>query len=162
MSVTKKSMWKSYQFPMILLLSIALGSIIGLVFGEKAMVLQPFGTVFLNLMFTVVVPLVFVTISSAVGSMVNMKRLGKILGSMFATFIGTGLIASLLVIPVASRTGGHACAGRRCRAASHAIVSALTVGDFSGLLSKSNMLPLVVFSILFVGGKDWLQRKLDD
>jgi len=100
MFVTKKSMWKSYQFPIILLLSIVLGSIIGLVFGEKAMVLQPFGTVFLNLMFTVVVPLVFVTISSAVGSMVNMKRLGKILGSMFATFIGTGLIASLLVIPV--------------------------------------------------------------
>jgi Na+/H+-dicarboxylate symporters len=87
MSVTKKSMWKSYRFPIILLLSIALSSIIGLVFGEKAMVLQPFGTVFLNLMFTVVVPLVFVTISSAVGSMVNMKRLGKILGSMFATFI---------------------------------------------------------------------------
>lgn len=73
----KKSFWQYYKFPIILLSAIILGSIIGLVFGKKAAVLQPFGDIFLNAMFTIVVPLVFVTIASAVSSMADMKRLGK-------------------------------------------------------------------------------------
>ena len=42
-----------------------------------------------------VVPMVFVSIVNAVGSMLNMNRLGKILGSLIGVFIVTGLIASV-------------------------------------------------------------------
>lgn len=157
MSISKKSMWQSYRFPIVLLFAIGVGSVIGVIFGEKAMVLKPLGTVFLNLMFTIVVPLVFVTIASAVGGMVNMKRLGRILVTMFGVFIFTGLIASLVVIPVvkiwppAQGVSLALKAGEMLESVnlSEAIVQAITVSDFSLLLSKSNMMPLIVFAILF-------------
>ena len=60
----------------------------------------PLGDIFLNLMFTIVVPMVFVSISSAVGNMVNMKRLGKILSSLVMVFVITGAIAGVLVLVV--------------------------------------------------------------
>ena len=100
----KKSFWEQYKMPILLLGSIAIGSIIGIIspaFGQK---LKPIGDIFLNLLFTIVVPLVFVSIASAVGSMVNMKRLGKILGSTIAVFLitilGVILGGMLLVIAI--------------------------------------------------------------
>ena len=96
----KKKIWESYRFPLILLAGIIVGAVIGVIFGEKATVLQPIGQIFINLMFTIVVPMVFVSITTAVGSMLNMKRLGKILGSMVMTFIATGVCAAILVLVV--------------------------------------------------------------
>lgn len=157
MSGYKKSVWENYKFSITLIMAIAIGSIIGIVFGEKAIILKPFGDIFLNLMFTVVTPLVFLTIASAVGSMVNMKRLGKILGNMFLTFVITGLIAAILIItvvtlfPPAKGVSLELQAVEELQKLSFAdqIVAALTVDDFYKILSRSNMLPLIVFSILF-------------
>ncbi|MGO1369275.1 MAG: dicarboxylate/amino acid:cation symporter [Senegalia sp. (in: firmicutes)] len=166
-NTNKSSLWKAYRFPLILLAGIIIGSIIGLVFGEKAMVLSPLGDLFINMMFTAIVPLVFLSISSAVGSMMNMKRLGKILGSMFFTFIITGAIAAVIIIMVVKAFPPAEGVNIVMEVAElekisigDAIVNALTVSDFSLLLSKSNMLPLILFSILFgfcvsvVGGED--------
>ncbi|MEK6265469.1 MAG: dicarboxylate/amino acid:cation symporter, partial [Clostridium sp.] len=157
MKTTKQSVWKNYRFPIVLLLSIVIGSIIGIIFGEKAIVLKPFGDVFLNLMFTVVTPLVFVTIASAVGNMVNMKRLGNIVSNMFLTFIVTGVIAGFIILIIVKVFPPAAGANLALDTTmeletvkfSEQIVKALTVNDFSGLLSRSNMLPLIVFSIIF-------------
>lgn len=157
MTNTKRSVWQSYRFPIILIISIVIGSIIGIIFGERAIVLKPFGDIFLNLMFTAVTPLVFITISSAVGSMVNMKRLGKILGNMFLTFVVTGLIAAVLIIfivkifPPAEGVNLVMESAEELEkiSLSNQIVQALTVNDFSKLLSRSNMMPLIVFSIIF-------------
>ena len=66
--------------------------------GENADILKPFGDIFINLMFTIVVPLVFLTISSAVACMASLHRLGKILGALLGVFVVTGLIASVLMI----------------------------------------------------------------
>jgi Na+/H+-dicarboxylate symporter len=153
----KKSVWQNYRFPIILIISIAIGSIIGVIFGEKATMFKPLGDIFLNLMFTTVTPLVFITIASAVGNMVNMKRLGKILGNMFLTFVITGLIAAILIIFVVKiipPAEGVSIAVETVEeleniTLTEQIVNALTVNDFSKLLSRSNMMPLIVFSILF-------------
>ena len=157
MDDTKRSVWQSYRFPIVLITSIVIGSVIGIIFGEKATVFKPFGDIFLNLMFTAVTPLVFITISSAVGSMVNMKRLGKILGNMFLTFVITGLIAALIIIfvvkifPPAQGVNIALESSEELEriSLSNQIVQALTVNDFSKLLSRSNMMPLIVFSIIF-------------
>lgn len=155
--MTKQSVWKNYRFPIVLIFSICLGSVIGVVMGEKATVLTPFGDIFLNLMFTAVVPLVFVTISGAVGSMTNMKRLGKILGYMLLVFFVTGLIAAVIIIicvklfPPAQGVQIALDNTRMQETVSlpQQIVKALTVSDFGELLSRRNMLPLIVFSVMF-------------
>ena len=155
--INKKSFWHYYRFPIILLSSIVLGSIIGLILGQKGTVLKPLGDIFLNIMFTLVVPLVFVTISSAVSSIVDMKRLGKIIGYMLLVFVITGLIASLIMItavniyPPAEGVNIELESPEEISAlkTGDQIVKAITVSDFPDLISRQNMLPLIVFSIFF-------------
>ena len=93
-----RNLWKNYRFPLTIIAAILLGSVIGVVMGADAVVLKPLGDIFLNLMFTAVVPLVFATIASAVGNMTNKSRLGKILGWMLAIFVATGLVAAVIII----------------------------------------------------------------
>ncbi len=157
MEKNKSNLWQHYKFPIILLSSIILGSIIGLILGEKATVLKPLGDIFLNLMFTIVVPLVFLTISSAVSSMVDMKRLGKIIGNMLIVFIITGIIASIIMIgtvtifPPAQGVNLELPQAEEIAPLSTGdqIVAALTVTDFPLLISRRNMLPLILFAIFF-------------
>ena len=52
----------------------------------------------LNLMYTIVVPLVFFTISSSIANMVNLRRLGKILKYVFIVFVITSLISSVFML----------------------------------------------------------------
>ncbi len=152
----KKKLWNNYKFPLILLGGILIGAIVGLVMGEKASVFEPLGQIFLNLMFTIVVPMVFVSITTAVGNMLNMKRLGKILGSLVLTFVVTGIFAAALVLivvniwpPAANTTIAMGAAEmEEASSISDMIVGALTVNDFSGLMSRSNMLPIIVFAIM--------------
>lgn len=157
MEKKKSSVWQNYRFPVILLSSIILGSIIGIILGPKATVLKPLGDIFLNLMFTIVVPLVFFTISSAVASMVDMKRLGKIIGTMLVIFLITGIIASIImittvkIIPPAEGVNIKLSEAEDIQPLSTGdqIVAALTVTDFPLLISRRNMLPLIIFSIFF-------------
>lgn len=153
----KNELWKNYRFPIILLSSIILGSILGLLMGERAKVFKPLGDIFLNMMFTIVVPLVFVTITSSISSMVDMKRLGKIIGNMFLVFLVTGMIASFVMIFTVSvfppAKGVEIQLDQVEELASLSlgdqIVAAITVNDFPLLISRSNMLPLIIFSIFF-------------
>ena len=152
----KKSFWQNYKFPLVLIFAISVGSVLGLVLGEKATILKPFGEIFINLMFTAVVPMVFITIASAVGNMLNMKRLGKILGNMLLVFFVTGLIASTLIFFVVTAFPPAEGANIAMEIAGDLeeislgtqIVKAITVSDFVHLMSKENMLPLIIFSIL--------------
>jgi len=154
---TIKKIWKSYRFIIILLSSIIIGTIVGMKMGRGATVFKPFGDIFINAMFTIVVPLVFVTISSSIANMASMKRLRKILGNLLLVFVSTGFIAAVLIIivvtifppaqgvqldmPVAEVLKPFKTADQ--------IVSTFTVTDFPELISKKNMLPLIIFSILF-------------
>lgn len=162
----KNKFIKSYGMPLLLLLSIIIGSILGIILGSDAVVLKPFGTVFLNLMFTIVVPLVFCTISSSIANMLNLKRLKKILKYVFIVFIITSLISAILMlfslnifditkgvnIALESNTIEQVDVPSK-------IVNAITVSDFSNLLSKSNMLPLIIFSIIFGIATSLLKEK---
>lgn len=153
----KSSLWQQYKLLILLLGGIAIGSIIGVVSPSLGQTLKPVGQIFLNLMFTIVVPLVFVSIASAVGSMANMKRLGKILGSTIFSFLATGAIAGVCVLVwvnlFSPSAGTNIQMGTsemgEMQSVSDMIVGSLTVDDFSGLLSKDHMLPLIIFAILF-------------
>ena len=125
----------SYFFPIILFISIIIGCILGVILGEKASVLKPLGEIFLNLMYTIVVPLVFFTISSSVANMVDMRRLGRILKYVFLVFYGK-------IAMDASEVVQNTDIGKQ-------IVEAITVSDFSQIMSREHMLPLIIFSCLF-------------
>lgn len=156
---SSSSIWKTYRFPIILFTSIAIGSAVGVVLGEKAVVVKPLGDIFLNLMFTIVTPLVFFTISSSIAAMVDLKRLGKILGNMLLVFAVTGVIASLVMLAVV-KMNPPGVGVSLIKAAEQTelssfntgtqIVKALTVSDFPELLSRRNMMPMIIFSI-FLG-----------
>ncbi len=163
-------MWKlikKYWFPISIILSIIIGSLWGNYLGDRASIFKPFGDIFLNLMFTIVVPLVFFTISSSIASMIDLKRLGKIMGYSLIVFTLTCIVASIVMLigvkivnPLGSgnilidsnETVETISVGTQ-------IVSALTVNDFNNLLSRNNMLPLVIFSILFGVGVSSLGEK---
>lgn len=147
---------KSYGFSILLVISIILGAFIGIVFKKDAAVLKPLGDIFLNLLFTVIVPLVFFSISSTVASMTNLKRLGKILLLMVLLFVGTGLVASVAMLAavvfyppaVGVSIPLPAAVDVNHLKVTEQIVRAFTVSDFPQLLSKNNMLALIVFSML--------------
>lgn len=158
---------KKYRFTYLLLLSVIIGSILGLIFEEDIVVIKPFGDLFLNMMFTIVVPLVFFTISSSVASMLDLKRLGKIFKYMFLVFIGTCLTASIVMLigvlvinPVSSNSLIEISGGSgESTSFLESLVNALTVSDFNNLLSRSHMLALIIFSVFFGIGCSSLGRE---
>lgn len=147
---------KAYRFPLILLSAIIIGAIIGLIFGEKAGVIRPLGDLFINLLFMVVVPLVFFSISSAVANMDSMRRLGKIMGSMITIFVITGIIASVtmlaatVIFPMGSSVDIPLETPENIETVklSEQLVNTFTVPDFVNLFSRQHMLALIVFSVL--------------
>ena len=147
----------SYFFPIILFISIIIGCILGIILGDKASVIKPFGEIFLNLMYTIVVPLVFFTISSSVANMVDMRRLGRILKYVFFVFFATSAVAAVLMVVVLlfiNPVGNGKIAFEASEVVQNAdigkqIVEAITVSDFSQIMSREHMLPLIIFSCLF-------------
>ena len=156
MNIKSSTFFRSYGFSILLIVSIGIGSLLGIVLKKDAVVLKPFGDVFLNLLFTAIVPLVFFSIASAVAGMSNMKRLGKILSSMLFVFILTGIAASTIMAiavqfypPAAGITLDLTIpAGPEQFKTSEQIVKAFAAPDFLDILSKKNMLALIIFSIL--------------
>jgi Na+/H+-dicarboxylate symporter len=147
---------RSYGFSILLIASILLGALLGILFQKDAVRLKPLGDIFLNLLFTVIVPLVFFSIASTVASMTHLRRLGKILLVMILIFVITGLIASVvmmvavMIFPPASSVNLSLAAGeglQQFRAADQ-IVRAFSVPDFPDVLSKNHMLALIIFSML--------------
>ena len=151
-----KKILKNYGFLFCMLIGIVAGCVVGAVW-PGATALKPLGTLFINMMFCIVVPMVFASIAGAVANMGNRKRAGKIMGVTIGTFVITGTIAALIMYfvmqvfpPVLQpwteipqeEIGEYA-------SMSELIVNFFTAEDFVGLLSRRAMLPLIVFSILF-------------
>lgn len=162
-----KEFFKHYGQTVILLLSIIIGAIIGLIWKEGATVLSPFGDIFLNLMFVIIVPLVFLTISTSIARIKQPKRLGKIMGSIVLVIVITSIIAvvigllSTYFVKLVNVEDGKAILDSLEENSEEVAeetedlnilertVSAITVSDFTGLLSKNNLIAIVIFSILF-------------
>ncbi len=150
-----KKFWKNYKNSLILFISIVVGVILGLIFKEKIRIIKPLGTIFVNLCFTIVVPLVFFTISSSIANIASTKRLGKLLKNIFITFLITVGIAALFMAVIMlfiNPMGNKQIILETAESASKVnigdqIASMLTVSDFPLILSRSNIFALIVISI---------------
>ena len=72
--MNKKSVAQNYTFLGIMLGAMILGALFGWLAPSAAVAIKPLGTVFINMMFCIVVPLVFASISGAVANMKSRKR----------------------------------------------------------------------------------------
>ena len=158
-----KKFLKNYKSTLILLGSIIIGTIVGLIFGEKATVLSPFGDLFLNMLLVIIVPLIFLTISTSIGKMKQPKRIGKILTTIILVFVFTSIV-SVFVGIVSTKAfrlvdvKDEAAIKEVLNGAEEATkedvnflertVEAVSVNDFSKLLTRDNMIALIIFSIL--------------
>jgi len=162
----KGTFMKNYGFIILMLTGIIAGCIVGAVW-PGATCLEPLGTVFINLMFCVVVPMVFCSISSAIANMDSVKRAGKIMGTTVATFSVTAAIAALImyvsvrIIPIVDGTY-EVVEGEigETLGVADMLINFFTKPDFVELWSRKAILPLIVAAILFgfgiqmAGGKE--------
>ena len=93
----KKSVAKNYRFLAILLSCMVAGALLGWFRPKWGHSIAFLGTVFINMMFCVVVPLVFASIAGSVANMESRQRAGKIMGVTVGTFVITGAIAAVLM-----------------------------------------------------------------
>jgi len=179
-----KKVLKNYGFIICMLIGIIAGCIVGAIWpvvkdasGEVisagATILEPFGTVFINLMFCIVVPMVFCSIASAIANMDSAKKAGKIMGVTIGTFLTTAGIAAIImyiicrIFPLVqgqyNATEGEV--GSTLGLADM-IINFFTKPDFFELLSRKAILPLIVFAVLcgfgiqMAGGKKTMTAKL--
>lgn len=159
-----KKILSNYRFSIILLSGVIIGGLLGLFLGEKAVILQPIADIFLNLVFCLIVPIVFFSIASSIANMENIGKLRKILLIFLAVIVISGFITSLLalvtVLIFPTISGPIVISGdSEGLEANVNLVRMLTVSDFSELLSKGNMLPLIIFTILFGSVVSMLKEK---
>ena len=161
-----KKFLSNYKSTIILLVAIIVGAIVGIIFQEKATILQPLGNIFLNLLLVIIVPLIFLTITTSIAKMENPKRLGKIMITILAVFVVTSLIAVLVgfastyFVKLVNPEDGEKIKTSLEETTSEETsededvtivdrtVQLLTVNDFSKLLSKENIIAILVASII--------------
>ena len=160
-----KKFLSNYKTTIILLVAIIVGAFIGVIFQEKATILQPLGDIFLNLLLVTIVPLIFLTITTSIAKMENPQRLGKIMITIIAVFVVTSLIAvfmgfaSTYFVKLVNPEDGEKIktaleettdkdeAEEELNIADRT-VQLLTVNDFNKLLSKENIIAILVASII--------------
>ena len=150
------SFLKNYKSILLLLGGILAGSILGLVYGKGVEVIKPLGDIFLNLLFTAIIPLVFFTIASSIANLEKTEKLGKLFVIVIGVFLCTVLISAILMLvgvllfPIQQdiiisklplESIHESSAGSQ-------ITQLLTASDFFELLSRKNMLALIIFSFL--------------
>lgn len=156
------SILKNYTFTLLLLGGIIIGGVSGIIFGEDASIVKPIGDIFLNLMFVLIVPLVFFSISSSICNMKQSNMVGKVITNIIFVFLLTAIIAAfvayfctLIYNPLENINKADIIStlpqqSIRQISSTDILVNTLTVPDFQLLFTKSNLLPLIIFSI-FLG-----------
>ena len=154
---------KNYGQPILLILAVILGGVLGASFPEQVLVVKPIGTLFINLIFMIIVPLFFFSISSSIDKM-KPKRLSKIMKSALLVFVITSIVCVVIglfgtyiykpldgvdISNIQSEIDLEEETELTKTNTLEQFVNSLTVSDFNLLLSKNSILPLIVFSILF-------------
>ena len=152
------SFLKNYGATLLLLLGLVAGGVVGALWSETAAALRPVGTLFLNLVFVLVVPLVFFSVARSMIVMRGSGVIGKVLGIALCVFLFMGLVSGVLSYGLMSIWNPFtALEGRGGTAAGFmgegmnwgdALVGAVSVNDFPLLFSREHLLPLIVFSAL--------------
>ena len=155
--------WKNYKNTILLILALVIGAISGVIFKDDVNVVKPLGDLFLNALFITIVPLLFLTITTTIAKMDSPGRLKKIFGRIIIISLITSLIAIgfgvlttntfKLVNPKDTSVIKEAFSTSKVKRPKlnflESTVNLISVDDFGSLLSKGNVVAIVVFSIIF-------------
>lgn len=144
---------------MLLLGGIIVGGTIGFVWPGVAPYLKPVGDIFMNLLFVLIVPLVFFSVSNSVANLTRRNMLGRMLGSSLSVWLLMLLVAAVLTyvimliynpIEVGANlmAEGVEIAAVQERSIGELIVNTVTVSDFQDLYSIRHILPLMLVAVL--------------
>lgn len=149
------SFYENYRGIIWLITGIILGSLAGLIFGKQVEILKPIGDIFLNLLFTAVIPLVFFSIASALGGLKESNKLGKMMTVMVLVFLATVLISASLTILAVKIFPIHEQLSKAPltetivkKPFGDQLTALLTTSEFYELLSRKSMLAMIIFSVL--------------
>ena len=151
-----KGILKNYALTIAMLGGVLLGGLCGAFFPGVTPWLKPFGDIFLNLLFTLVIPMVFCSITLSFFKLRSGGGVASILFRTLVTFVvmwalsgAVSYFGTLLYNPFDSSVSAAVSdqvSGSGSRA--DAFVSAFSVPDFPKLFSKYSILPLIIFSAL--------------
>ena len=148
----------SYREPLILIAFVILGAILGLTLGERASFLYPISQIWLNLLFVLLVPLIFFSISSSIANIADTRRVGKLLALTIGIFVVTAAIAGVYMFAVTGIFGvdtsiqletAEAVTETAGASIGEQIVNTFTVSDFPDVISRAHILALIVFTVFF-------------
>lgn len=147
---------KNYKGTIAMIAGVMAGAAVGALWPSAAHFVKPVGDIFLNLLFALVVPMVFFSISLAFFRMKARKQIGSVLLRTLLSFaviwLCCGLLSylsTLLVNPLGDFALGQGAELKSGSAGGgNALTEALSVSDFPQLFSKFHLLPLIIFSAL--------------
>ena len=154
---------RNYIQTLLLLLGVSIGAACGALAGSSASIVKPVGEIFLNLTFVLVVPVVFFSVANSVRKLTTERKLWRVLSRAVLVFLAGSVVAGVLtwiicgfwnplggyatrIPPERMVIEGVAIGGRDLLST---IENMFTVSDFHMILSKDNLIPLIVFSALF-------------
>lgn len=153
MSLSVMGVLRTYRFSILLIVSIVAGAAAGYQAPAFAGAIKPLGDLFLNLIFMVIVPLVFLSIASSIAAS-RTSTVSRISWVMLAVFLATSIVAALsslvfFLIVQPAPGGGLAlpsAAVEQTPTTLVQLVKTFSVPSFMEMLSHRAMLPLMLFA----------------
>lgn len=135
--------------------SLLLGGLFGWLYPSESHVIKPMGDLLLNLILTVMVPLIFFSLSGAMLTLKQHHQTGRLVKKNLLVFLGMGMVAAifslfllktfpLVISPLASTPSLNIAS----RSILENLVAMLSVEKFSDLFSHQHILALMIFAML--------------
>ncbi|WP_428773209.1 dicarboxylate/amino acid:cation symporter [Vibrio sp.] len=152
---TKRGAWAQLALWKKILLGMIAGVAVGSVLGPEAEYLKPIGTLFINLIKMLIVPLVFCSLIVGVTSMKDTRKMGRIgaksvvlylMTTALAITIGIGL--SIAIVPGAGveMTANAAAAGKEAPSLITTLLNIIPKNP-ANALSSGNILQIIFFAL---------------
>ena len=99
------------------------------------------------MLLVIIVPLIFITITTSIGKIDSGKRLGKILLNIVIVFIITSLVSGENANKIIAALGESNAVKEELNLLERTVTT-ISTNDFVNLLSKNNIIPLIMISLL--------------
>lgn len=150
------SSWKHLALWKKILIGLCLGLVMGLFFKETALMFKPLGTLFINLIKMLIVPLIFATLVTGITSMEDISKMRRIGLKTFCIYLLTTAIAvaiglgfGILVEPGSgvSLASAVAVTAKKAPPLIDTLLAIITTNPIESL-AKGNILQIIFFAIM--------------